>query len=52
MFSDHHLTLFFSSLETDQIFMQRSDGGGAFQALDTLNGELLCGSTDIHSCVG
>jgi len=31
--------------------MQRSDGGGAFQALDTLNGELLCGCDDVHACV-
>lgn len=29
---------------------QRSEGGGAFQALDTLNGELLCGCEDVHSC--
>ncbi|KAL0540642.1 hypothetical protein IC582_020652 [Cucumis melo] len=33
-------------------FYKRSDGGGAFQALDTLNGKLLCASQDIHSCVG
>lgn len=31
--------------------MQRSDGGGAFQAVDTLNGKLLCGCDDVHSCV-
>ena len=31
--------------------MQRSEGGGAFEAVDTLNGELLCGCNDVHSCV-
>lgn len=31
--------------------MQRSEGGGSFQALDTLNGELLCGCNDVHACV-
>ncbi|KAL5553596.1 hypothetical protein UlMin_040997 [Ulmus minor] len=31
-------------------FYKRSDGGGAFQALDKLNGELLCGSDDVHDC--
>nr|XP_023892762.1 PI-PLC X domain-containing protein At5g67130-like [Quercus suber] len=32
-------------------FYKRSNGGGAFQALDTLNGELLCGCDDVHACV-
>ncbi|XP_010257976.1 PREDICTED: PI-PLC X domain-containing protein At5g67130 [Nelumbo nucifera] len=32
-------------------YYKRSDGGGAFQAIDTLNGELLCGRDDIHECV-
>ncbi|KAK9277533.1 hypothetical protein L1049_007077 [Liquidambar formosana] len=32
-------------------FYERSDGGGAFQAIDTLNGELLCGRDDVHACV-
>ncbi|XP_059643021.1 PI-PLC X domain-containing protein At5g67130 isoform X2 [Cornus florida] len=32
-------------------YYKRSEGGGAFQALDTLNGELLCGCDDIHACV-
>jgi len=31
--------------------MQRSEGGGSFQAVDTLNGKLLCGCDDVHSCV-
>ncbi|XP_056176087.1 PI-PLC X domain-containing protein At5g67130-like [Syzygium oleosum] len=30
---------------------QRSEGGGSFQAVDTLNGELLCGCNDVHACV-
>ncbi|CAK7326228.1 unnamed protein product [Dovyalis caffra] len=32
-------------------YYKRSDGGGVFQAVDTLNGELLCGCNDVHSCV-
>ena len=30
--------------------MQRSEGGGSFQAVDTLNGKLLCGCDDVHAC--
>lgn len=30
--------------------MQRSEGGGAFLATDTLNGQLLCHCGDVHSC--
>lgn len=30
--------------------MQRSDGGGSFQAVDMLNGKLLCGCDDVHAC--
>uniref|UniRef100_A0A7C8ZXF5 Phosphatidylinositol diacylglycerol-lyase n=1 Tax=Opuntia streptacantha TaxID=393608 RepID=A0A7C8ZXF5_OPUST len=30
---------------------KRSEGGGAFQAVDMLNGELLCGCNDVHACV-
>ncbi|KAG8498809.1 hypothetical protein CXB51_005697 [Gossypium anomalum] len=33
-------------------FVARSDGGGVFQAVDKLNGQLLCGCDDVHSCVG
>ncbi|KAK3032544.1 hypothetical protein RJ639_036783 [Escallonia herrerae] len=32
-------------------YYKRSEGGGAFQDVDTLNGELLCGCTDVHACV-
>ncbi|CAH9084381.1 unnamed protein product [Cuscuta europaea] len=32
-------------------FYKRSEGGGAFQAVDKLNGELLCGKDDMKSCV-
>ncbi|KAK9700252.1 hypothetical protein RND81_08G227000 [Saponaria officinalis] len=31
-------------------FYKRSEGGGAFAALDMLNGELLCGRDDLHIC--
>ncbi|GAV87406.1 hypothetical protein CFOL_v3_30832 [Cephalotus follicularis] len=33
-------------------YYKRSEGGGSFQAVDTLNGMLLCGCDDIHACVG
>ncbi|PSS28953.1 PI-PLC X domain-containing protein [Actinidia chinensis var. chinensis] len=32
-------------------YYKRSDGGGSFQAIDTLNGKLLCGCNDVHACV-
>ncbi|XP_047311823.1 PI-PLC X domain-containing protein At5g67130-like [Impatiens glandulifera] len=32
-------------------YYKRSEGGGTFQALDNLNGHLLCGSPDLHYCV-
>ncbi|PKI43202.1 hypothetical protein CRG98_036399 [Punica granatum] len=32
-------------------FVARSEGGGSFQAVDTLNGKLLCGCDDVHACV-
>ncbi|KAG6398426.1 hypothetical protein SASPL_139886 [Salvia splendens] len=32
-------------------YYKRSKGGGAFEATDLLNGELLCGCNDVHSCV-
>lgn len=32
-------------------YYKRSEGGGSFQAVDLLNGKLLCGCDDIHACV-
>ncbi|KAG5082187.1 hypothetical protein JHK84_052225 [Glycine max] len=32
-------------------YYKRSEGGGSFQAVDTLNGKLLCGCNDVHACV-
>ncbi|KAL5713827.1 hypothetical protein ACHQM5_015870 [Ranunculus cassubicifolius] len=32
-------------------FYKRSEGGGSFQAVDFLNGRLLCGCDDVHTCV-
>lgn len=32
-------------------FYKRSEGGGSFQAVDTLNGKLMCGCNDVHACV-
>ncbi|KAL7141136.1 hypothetical protein ABFS83_08G033900 [Erythranthe nasuta] len=32
-------------------FYKRSEGGGPFQAVDALNGELACGRKDVHQCV-
>lgn len=32
-------------------YYKRNEGRGSFQAVDTLNGELLCGCNDVHACV-
>ncbi|KAL6324653.1 hypothetical protein AAG906_013466 [Vitis piasezkii] len=32
-------------------YYKRSEGGGSFQAIDTMNAKLLCGCDDIHACV-
>ncbi|XP_020206297.1 PI-PLC X domain-containing protein At5g67130 [Cajanus cajan] len=32
-------------------YYKRSEGGGSFQAVDTLNGKILCGCDDVHTCV-
>ncbi|KAL4360442.1 hypothetical protein GQ457_04G010770 [Hibiscus cannabinus] len=31
-------------------YYKRSEGGGVFQAVDKLNGQLICGCDDVHSC--
>ncbi|KAH9772343.1 MAP3K-like protein kinase [Citrus sinensis] len=38
-------------LSTFTKYETRSNGGRAFQAVDTLNGKLLCGCNDVHACV-
>ena len=38
-------------LKVMEFMMQRSEGGGSFQAIDTMNAKLLCGCDDIHACV-
>ncbi|KAF5208402.1 Pi-plc x domain-containing protein [Thalictrum thalictroides] len=32
-------------------YYKRSEGGGSFQAVDMLNGRLLCGCDDVHTCM-
>ncbi|GMI66218.1 PHOSPHOLIPASE C-LIKE 1 [Hibiscus trionum] len=32
-------------------YYKRSEGGGSFQAVDTLNGKLLCGCNNVHACM-
>ncbi|KAJ1381965.1 PLC-like phosphodiesterase, TIM beta/alpha-barrel domain superfamily [Sesbania bispinosa] len=32
-------------------YYKRSEGGGSFQGVDTLNGKLLCSCDDVHACV-
>ncbi|KAK4842708.1 hypothetical protein QYF36_026440 [Acer negundo] len=32
-------------------YYKRSNGGGAFEGVDKMNGELLCGCDDVHRCV-
>ncbi|XP_044489547.1 PI-PLC X domain-containing protein At5g67130 [Mangifera indica] len=32
-------------------YYKRSSGGGPFEAVDRLNGKLLCGRDNVHSCV-
>ncbi|MQM05348.1 hypothetical protein Taro_038159 [Colocasia esculenta] len=31
-------------------YYKRSEGGGPFEATDTLNGRLMCGCDDVHAC--
>lgn len=38
------------NLYLDTLILQRSDGGGAPQAVDTANGQLVCGCANIASC--
>ncbi|XP_037475036.1 PI-PLC X domain-containing protein At5g67130-like [Triticum dicoccoides] len=33
-------------------YYKRSNGGGVFQAVDMLNGMLICGHDDVHACGG
>ncbi|CAI0390716.1 unnamed protein product [Linum tenue] len=33
-------------------YYKRSNGGGVFEAVDKLNGEMLCGCHDVRACVG
>ncbi|KAE8667662.1 PI-PLC X domain-containing protein [Hibiscus syriacus] len=37
-------------LHISPVNIYRSEGGGVFQALDKLNGQLLCGCDDVHLC--
>lgn len=44
------VAVYLSPFTKNGFALQRSEGGGSFQAVDTLNGRLLCGCDDVHAC--